>query len=205
MKSWIRFCSVVIAAALIIPALHSASAANVFKVQASLQGRIQGESQGKAKLASQPIQNASLVNVVRGRNPSAQAPANEVLAAVIDCNSGIAALIVWDTNSQSNLVTVALLGDPFEGIAAGTKAEFIGVLDLQSTGNMQDGITGGFLTMSGKATIDTNGCPSKVSVSVVGIIDATFTDDMGTHSASVLIPKGTMSTQGSSVGTISGP
>jgi hypothetical protein len=146
MKLWIRFGSVVSAAALIISVFHSASAANVFEIKASLKGRVETEdSPGKAKLTSQPIQNAALINAARGRFPTASVPANEVLAAAIDCNSGIGALIVWDTSLQSNLVTVAVLSGPFEGIAAGTEAEFVGAFELQTTGDMLNGITGGFL------------------------------------------------------------
>ena len=128
-----------------------------------------------------------------------------MLAAVIDCGAGIAKLIVFDTNTSSNLVTIAIAHSTPDSIAAKGKGEFVGLFDLQNVGNGTNGITGGFLVMSGKATVGTNDCVTKASGTVVGVIDVTISDNAGVSSFTALVPKGQVSTQGLSIGTLVDP
>ena len=194
MKTSIRVGMVVLVMAMAVPALPGGPPTKTYGVKATLTGRAEDDSKGKTVLISQSLTGNMLVNLAMGRAPAAPVPANQVLAARIVCGAGISTLVVFDTAGSSNLVTIASASGPPSTIAAGTKAEFVGLLEFQSNGNLSNNISGGYLVISGKATIDTNGCPTKVTATVTGVIDGVFTDDVGTKEFEALIPKGSIST-----------
>ena len=194
MKTSIRVGMVVLAMAMVVPAVHALVPSKTYGVKATLTGRAEDDSKGKTVLISQSITGNMLVNLAMGRAPTAPVPANQVLAARILCGAGISALVVFDTTGSSNLVTIASTGSPPSAIAAGTKAEFVGLLNFQPTGNSSNAVSGGYLVISGKATVDTNGCPTKITATVTGVLDGVFTDDVGTKEFEALIPKGSVST-----------
>lgn len=152
--------------------------ADVYSVKFGFTGATQDEVGGQPAIQSIKGTATALVNIARGRAPDATVPANEVLAAVLDCSSALG-LIVYDTTSHSNLVTV-----------------------IPGTPPGPNSLDDGFLVFTGKASLDTNGCPTKLSASVTGVIDATFTDDVGTHSGTILVMKGKL-TLGTKLGTLS--
>jgi hypothetical protein len=210
MKSWIWFCSFALALAVLVPATHAGTplitTGKVFQVLATLQARIESEdSHSNTVLKTTPIKANALVNLAMGRDSKATVPTNQVLAAVIDCGAGIARLIVFDRNTSSNLVTIAVADSTPDVIGAKDKGEFVGLLDLQNVGNGTNGITGGFLVVSGKATVDTSDCVTKAGAAAVGVIDVTISDDTGVHSFTALIPKAQISTKGSSIGSVVEP
>ena len=206
MKSWIWFCSFALALAVVVPATQAGTVVTtgtVFQVLATLQARVETEdSHGHGVVKTLPIKANALVNLAMGRDSKATVPANQVLAAVINCGAGIASLIVFDTNTSSNLVTIAIANGAPDAIGVGNKGEFVGLFNMQNVGNSTNGITDGFLVMSGKATVGTNDCVTKAGAAAVGVVDVTISDDTGVHSFTALVPKAQISTKGSSIGTL---
>src|SRR5690349_16552911 len=124
-------------------------------------------------IISSSLTSGQIINIARGRANSASVPTNEVLALVINCNSGASALTVYDTAARTNLVILAF---PVDGIPVATATKAIVALDLavQNVGNGTWGFTDGFLTMVASASLDTNGCPTKASTAVSGGVDLNF-------------------------------
>lgn len=206
MKSWIRFWSIALAVAILAPAARAVSPSTVFGVQMTLQARSETEdSHSNTVLVSTSIKNNILVNLAMGRDRNATVPANQVLAAVISCGEGLTKLIVFDTNTSSNLATIASADSAPDAIGAKNKGEFVGLWTVQNVGNGANGITGGFLAGAGKATLDVTECITKASATLIGVVDVTITDDVGTHSFTGLIPKGKVTVLTPSIGTLAGP
>jgi hypothetical protein len=169
----------------------TADAIDVYSVKFGFNGAAQDDNNGVPAIGTIKGTSANIINLARGRSVNAAVPANEVLAALMNCDTALS-LVVYDTGSHTVLATIAT---PMESSSVGNSKQGMAVVaaDINTNGNSSNGLTGGYLVFTGKATLDANGCPIKGSTAVTGVIEATTTDDVGTQAATVLVMKGKLS------------
>jgi hypothetical protein len=175
------------------------SAAEVLPVKASFSLSGQDDQNGQPKITRLRVTEAALINLARGRLPDAAVPADEILALLLDCSTGVGELIVFNTSSRTVLAVVGEV-DTAGAVEDVTKGEAIMVVEILSVGGENHGLTAGFLVLAAKFSKAAVGCPAKVQASVTGVIRALITDDIGPEHVTVLVPKGKM-TIGPSLGT----
>jgi len=169
----------------------TATGADVYSVKFGFNGVTQDEINGSPVVLKVKATQQGIINIARGRSGDAAVPANEVLAALMDCSAALS-LVVYDTSSHTVLATIAT---PMESSTVGNLKQGLGVVAAQvaTNGNSSNGMTGGYLVFTGKVSLDSNGCPVKGSTAVTGVMEVTVTDDVGTHSSDVLVMKGKLS------------
>jgi len=94
----------------------------------------------------------NIINVARGRSPDATVPANEKLALVVvfvDSGDPICELIVYDSNTQSNLTTICEMD--LGGAIDSAKGK--GAIAMAGSIDNVGGFTKGWIAMAGKSTI----------------------------------------------------
>ncbi|MCG3149705.1 MAG: hypothetical protein PCFJNLEI_03170 [Verrucomicrobiae bacterium] len=195
----LRFCRPFVIAALAVTVATAVPAADVYSVKFGFAGTTQDEVNGQPALESVKATAANLINIARGRAPNAAVPPSEVLAVVLDCDAALR-LIVFDTVTKQSLVTIVT---PTEVNTAGNPKTGVAVVTgkVNATGGLANSLNGGYLVFTGKASLDLNGCPTKASFAVTGVINATITDDLGIVTSDVLVLKGKLSL-GTKLGTI---
>ncbi|NQU10042.1 hypothetical protein HQ590_04580 [bacterium] len=140
--------------------------------EASISGSLAGfnDTVDPPQLITQKIFTAPIINVARDRSPLGLPPANEILALTVSReDSPSIQLIVWDTNTQSNLVTIAE-SDAISGGDNGKKGVLVTLLDINDTGGVTQTFLDGFLALSGSYKPDAEGRPAGFKASVLGVI-----------------------------------
>ena len=193
-KSWLWLGMGAILSAVLLPL--TTSAAEVLPVKASLSAISQDEVSGQPKIARFEVTDKAIVNLARGRAPDAAVPANEILALLVNCATREGNLIVFDTTSRAVLAVVADIDNSWL-VEDVRKVEGLMLLDIRNVGSPSNKLDGGLLMLAVKFRKVATGCPAKIQASVTGVVHATITDDTGTESVTVPIPKGKMSTRAS--------
>ena len=197
MKLIVRCCVVVLSlvaclaiqAGVVFPAPGSNA---VISLKGSLSGSFTGQG---GVITASALTSGQIINLAQGRAPTTPVPANEVLALVINCDSGNTALTVYDTSARTNLVIIAI---PSDNVIASSTTKAVVSYDLavQNVGDSNNGFTDGFLVMVAAATLDVNGCPTKVKTTLSGGVNLNFTS----FPVPVVITKGKLS--GSRIDTL---
>lgn len=120
---------------------------------------------------------SNLVALALGAEPSS----NQVFAMLINCASSGADLVMYD-ESTSNILVIATSDNITtikqqainRGTAGDTNDErFVAQFNVVATNSL----AGGFLTVSGRLHLDTNGCPTAVSIAMNRDAEDTAFDD----------------------------
>jgi hypothetical protein len=177
----------------------TATGADVYSVKFGFTGAAQDENNGAPVIDSVKATANNIINIARGRGPTAQVPDNEVLAAVLDCSAALS-LVVFDTGTSSILATIAV---PVENEAAGDSKKGVAVIraNIVASGSPSNSLNSGYLVFTAKVNLGVGGCPIKAACGMAGVINATTTDNIGSVTANVLVLKGKV-TIGSKIGTI---
>jgi hypothetical protein len=127
----------------------------------SLSGKLSGTQPSNKSFS---MSSNQLLNYIRNRDFSEPIPANEVLAFIVNCEQGVAALAVYDTVGHSNLVLVAESNKRLKtaNATAATTAWYFEVLG----GSIPFQVL--MLEVVTTATLDENGCPVKLSATLSG-------------------------------------
>jgi len=133
----------------------------------SLKGKLSGNFQGDGTLIPANLVPNQVINLAQGIDQSTPVPADQVLALVVNCDTGVAGFTVYDTTLHSNLVTIAAPAS-FVANSDPKKANVALLLDVAILGNSTNGIFGGVLMVIASAGLDPDGCPTKVSTTVSG-------------------------------------
>jgi hypothetical protein len=189
-----RFCLLPLLAAIGFPL--GANADEVFEAKVSFTAVAQGPG-GIEKIK---IDSDALLNVALGRSPDAQVAVDELLAFVVDCESGEARLSAVDT---SPLTEVVIADSSEVDVVEDEKGgQLVLAMEVDPTGGLFNSLDDGYFVLAGKFKHGEDGCPVSLSTSASGVIDATITDDVGTESFAVLITKGKLSTGKESIATL---
>ena len=132
------------------------------------------------------VGNREIINIAQGRDIDSKPPSNEILAVTIDCATGDAQVVVWNTATDTQIVAVSTTFSMTTNIAiqdkngASSRAFSIGEFDWNALGNATWGLTGG--TVAVAATIkyrDLAGtvCPSTIKANLVGTIEVVVEGD----------------------------
>jgi len=141
-------------------------------------------------LEKQKVGSDALVNLARGRSADAAVPDNEALAVVLDCATGEASLVVFDTAGGTVLVTIGTSDDEDLVTALDGDGAFGAVIELADVGNATNGIDGGYLVVTAQFKTGAGNCPTGIKATASGVLDVTITDDVGTESFSAVVLKG---------------
>lgn len=187
----------VVGSCLMIFAAVAASGAtfNVFAIDVSLSGSFLDDESGMEKLGKLKVDTTQLLNVARGREPSAVVPAGEVLAWAQNCVNGEVRIIVFDTNSETVLTTVAVT-ESREAVEDLKKGAFAVLLTVEDTGDGSNSVEGGAIMVTGTFTVVEGDCPTKVKAAAYGFMEVVVTDDVGTQDVELVITKGKVSVGG---------
>src|SRR5207244_2983491 len=104
-SSWRIALGLVIIGAVVFPATMRGVTSEVFRVDTILQGVIQSGPISNSTIEKVKIRAEDLVNLAQGRTLGTPVPKNEILAFANDCLVDLR-LIVYDTDTSSNLVTI---------------------------------------------------------------------------------------------------
>ena len=136
-----------------------------------------------------------IVNLAQGRSVEFKVPKNEILAITIDCATGDAQVVVWNTTTDMQIVAVSTVFSTTDDIAIHEKngvevwAFSIASFDFNPLGNATWGITGGTLDVAATVKFgDESGsvCPSTVKAFVLGKLGIVVDGD----SFEILVIKG---------------
>jgi hypothetical protein len=210
----------VVPAALFLPTMAQATTNLVLRVNLTLQVSFQSYD----LLLDEKVTDNDLINLALGRTPplavklffvpkdSITRPAtNEVLALAMNCGSNDVRLIVFDTNTSSNLATIAALSHvdsvsgktirPSGGVGQ-IKSEYITQVLLggpfEPVGSISNNVTGGSLTLRLADNCKTNHPLTQASGSALGSLHLVVNgqDSPG------MIKRGTLSTKGPPIATL---
>jgi len=99
----------------------------------------------------QLIKTDNIIRLALGKTPTASIPSNNVLALIVDVTNNVAAVTVFDTAGQSNLVKVADFS--VGGVTVKNKSTTVLGGQLATSGTIHNGIEGGFLSVLGTITV----------------------------------------------------
>jgi hypothetical protein len=140
-------------------------------------GMFAGLTQGTNKVGNFVYKNASfnghnLVNLAMGRSLYDTNFPKQVLALTLDCELSSANLVVYDESisnivagiGSSSVIDVVKQQDSKKALGP-NRAQFVTMLNVFQTGDGNNGLLGGYLTVAGRLNLDpTNGCPQPVLV-----------------------------------------
>jgi hypothetical protein len=182
-------------------ALGAATTTNfVFAADITLSGASQGTNTvGDFIIVKQSLVTADVVNLARGRALGAAVPINEVLAAAAGGTevSPDLRLIVYDSSTQSNLATVAIITDA-QFVVNSRGAVAASQIDVQPAGDATNGLNGGHLGAAGKVTANPLTLSINLTTAVLGHVEVTIN---GT-AVTLVVPKGKLSLKGAPIGQL---
>lgn len=169
-KRWIPFTLVgLVAAATTAHAINNSFA--TFRTTAILSGLVQGEDpiSHAPRIDRSPVAGRDLVDLAMGRPIGDTTHPEQVLATTIACDLATAELVVLDRLAGTTLATIAqttrldALQSQGPRASAPNGAYFVASFDVAESGNVSNGITGGYATVAGRLHLDEQtGCPHAV-------------------------------------------
>lgn len=168
-KQWVAI-GVATTAVAVLTALALPTATRTFRTTASVRAVFQVPNPlatNTALLAKDTFSGHDLVALALG-TPLSTVLTNQLLALEIACGSTQATLVVYDTVSSNNIVTIAtsthmdaLTSQDDAGAAGPNRERFV----IQMGVNTNGFLVGGFLTVAGRVYLDpSNDCPRAVLV-----------------------------------------
>jgi len=189
--------TVLLSAAIALSPVTHAATGDVFRARLFLRGAYQdtNEVNQVLRIGRVPLNNAALINLARGRAITNDVPDNEILALLRDRNDHDRHLIVFDKNTQSNLVTIAEIET--EGrVRKPGQAVFIWDLDFDESGNTTNGLIDGDFKVAG-TRVRTN----STFVSTGKLIGTLDLNSEG-ESFHIIVPDGAISVRGPALGEV---
>lgn len=199
-----RYFAMFAVAALVAGGISTSQAASctgrVYAATLSFSGAAQDTDNGNPTIEKIKATTGNIVALALGQNPEAPVPANLMLAWVSYCDCDRAGrLIIWNSNTQSEQLTIASLaaGPYTEASIAGLAVQ---LLDFEDVG----GINGGYMALSLKFGVGSDGCLAKASAALTGLLNVSFTDDDGfpVVGMDVLMLKGKLAVKGPPIGVV---
>jgi hypothetical protein len=162
----------------VAPSPSRGDTSDVFRLKTTLRGVVQSGPISNSVIEKVKINDEDLVNLAQGRALGTPVPGNEVLAFANHCLVNLR-LIVYDTTTSRNLVTIGQFADLSTAFSSKKRyEETIHALAINDTtlGNpgASNGITGGSFYYHGKINIDTNFCPTKFDGQFTGVLRTAF-------------------------------
>jgi len=126
----------------------------------ALRGKLPGTTTNAPHLSASTDE---IINAAMNQAPATKVPKNLVLAFTVNCDGNVAALTVYDTTGHSNVFTIAT-ADSLQTVVNARTAATVWFFE----GPTSSPFPSIFLGVTTVATLDANGCASKVSLSVNG-------------------------------------
>lgn len=174
MKPSRRIALCIFFAGLFVPAVTHAGTSEVFGVQTRINGVIE-RFLSNTVISKVVISADDFINLARQRTLGTPVPGNEILALTSDCPSNNLRLIIFDTDTSSNLVTLGTLNHLTTAVYTRRRyMETITQISLDDTSDGTNGITGGSFYYHSRINLGTNNCPTKFSGQLTGLLGTTF-------------------------------
>jgi hypothetical protein len=188
---------VIIAAVLGVVTAVGASTNDVFRARVWMKGAHQETNQVTQAPYIMPVvlNSHHIINLAMGRSLTNSVPANEVLAMLRDNEDQDRKLIVFDRDASSNLVTVADIDGRGRVHQKGT-ALFVWQVDMEQTGQEENGIDRGRFFMAGTRTRTND------TFLIRGELIGTMNVRSGGNEFRVIVPQGELRVRGPVLGQI---
>ncbi len=174
----------------------------VLELQTSMKGAEQEYDGETPVIAKVTITPDILINLALGRPIANPVGDTEVLGFIV-CWEGPPVIVVYDTESEEILATIAV-GEAIYAADSQSKSVVLVVFDIQETGNENNGLSGGFLILTGGSTNGEDECPTSVLGTLVGVLQGVTTDEFSTEEFEVIINKGKLSVKAPPIGVVIG-
>jgi hypothetical protein len=156
--------------------VYTATADNLatFRTTGYFDGLTQGTNavDGRYEYENASFAGHNLVNLAMGRDVNDTNFPQQVLAITFDCDLSSASLVVYDESisnivsgiASSSVLDVVKQQDSKKALGP-DRAQFVALLNVYQTGNGNNGLLGGYLTVAGRLNLNpTNSCPQPVLV-----------------------------------------
>ena len=161
----------------LVPVSTRGDTSEVFRVDTTLQGVTQSGPVSNSVIEKVKIESEDLVNLAQGRTLGTPVPKHEILAFANNCLVNLR-LIVYDTDTSSNLVTIGQAVDLSTAFSSKKKyEETIHSFSINNTtpgGAGSNGIVGGSFYYHGKIDIDKDFCPTRFGGQFTGFLRTAF-------------------------------
>lgn len=174
-----------------------ASTNDVFRARLLLRGAYQDTNAVTLAPVIAPalLDTRHIINLALGRPLTNAVPSHEVLALMRDTDDHDRSLIVFDTNTQSNLVTVADI-DGEGRVRQPGRAVFIWSMEVETAGTASNGLTDGEFCVAG-TRIRTN-ATFLIRGKLIGTLDVISSG----NSFRVIVPDGRLTIRGPAIGRV---
>ncbi|MGD0650305.1 MAG: hypothetical protein ABSA97_04055 [Verrucomicrobiia bacterium] len=179
MKSWLRMVVVVLGVGLVVAVESGGGTSDVFQLHTLIQGVVEfGGLASNSVIRPVQIRDVDLINLGLGSPLGTPVPPNERLALVNECPSNDMRIIIYDTSTSSNLMTIGYMQtlSAIEGLRRKTLTRnVISDLTFVFAQNVSNGLAGGSFFVNGNLTTTaSNGCMTKFSGQIIGALGTSF-------------------------------
>lgn len=154
-----------------------AGTSDVYQTTALFQGVIQTGTAVLPAISKVQVNTADLINFALGRPLRTPVDRADVLAIASDCANDQLRVIVYNTDSGENRVTIGNVTTilSLEGFQKRKYTRnLIGNLSILPTGDGTNGLTGGDLRLSATSAATTNGCLTSLKGNLLGTLGTVF-------------------------------
>ncbi len=149
----------------------------VIEVSTTINGTTQWASFTNAAIAKVIIKEVDLINLGIGNSLETPVPKNLKLALAAECPGDDMRLIVWDTDTGSNLATIADM--PAVSVIRGVKhkahsRDIVSQMNFHFASTATNGLFGGFAFAQGTIQDTTNSCVKSYKADIIGALGASF-------------------------------
>jgi len=181
MKVWLQLGVMTLVASGLLATQSIAGTSDVYRIQTLIHGASQWDlnnNPGTPRAQASQLRDVDLINLGRGRSLTNIVPANEHLALVTQCADNDMRMIVYDKNTQSNLVTLGYLRaiSVIESLRGKRYTRnVISELTLNfANANPTNELTGGIFFAAGSLLSDSNQCFISYHANLIGALGASF-------------------------------
>ena len=180
MKSWLQLSSVTLIAGWLLATASTAGTSDVLRLQAVITGVTQWDLNNNPNIPraqSIQIHDVDLINLGLGQALTNKIKAHEYLALVTQCASNDMRIIVYNSATQSNLVTIGKL-QAVSVIESPRSSRYtrnvISALTFNFAANPTNALAGGMCFAAGSILADSNQCLLGYHANIIGALGSSF-------------------------------
>jgi hypothetical protein len=177
MKSWQRICGLVAVVGCVLAIESGAGTSDVFVANVLLNGVTQWYALTNPIIQEVQLNVPDLINLGLGQPLTAVIPHNQQLGLVKACGSNDMRLIVYDTDTSSNLATIGNMPNIstiYQVRRRQHTQNMISELTLNFAPSVTNGLAGGVMFVNGLMNVDTNDCLTHYNGKITGVLGASF-------------------------------
>ncbi len=178
MKAWMRMAAAMAAVGIASATVQTyGGTSEVLEVATTINGTTQWANFTNDAIAKVQITSDDLINLGLGNDLATPVPKNLKLAIAAQCPGDDMRIIVWDTDTDSNLATVADM--QATSVIRGVKKhqhsrDIVSQMTFHFTPTQTNGLSGGYAFAQGVIQDTTNSCVKSYRADLIGALGASF-------------------------------